>query len=556
MKGLKGVVGVARARSFRRALTLWDLVMVNMAAIIGSGWLLAAMAAAGLAGPSAILAWLIGIAASLIIAPFFMELGTLFPETGSMARYAQYTQSPFVSHLVGWATFISWAAFSPLETVAMIQYGSSWVPGLYAHGSLTPPGFVVGALLMVGFMALNLLGMKLFARINNYTMFWKMIIPALTVVVLLVAAHHLANLTHGGLMPYGVSGMLGAVSSGGIILSLTGFRHSIDLAGEAKNPQRDVPRSIWISLLLAGTLYLCLEVAFVAAVPPAELGHGWAGLSFNAPYVDLALLAGLGWLALLLRIDAVISPADTALVNLTSASRTAHAMGRNGSFPPALTRLTDSGQPIVGLTLTWLVGFLFLLPFPSWRALAGVVSDVIVLTYIMGPIAVGVMRRVAPKPARHVSRVPWLSWWGPAGFIIGSLLIYWSGWPTIGKVMLVELAGVLVYAYYWAHHREDAATDHVVAKSAWFVVYLAVLTGLDYVGSFNAAAGAPHLLPAPWDSAAVAAVALAFYRWGVASGYETADLREVRSSLPAMRRGQVTQGESGFEMAAGEASDE
>ncbi len=543
-------------RSFRRELGLWDLVMVNMGAIVGSGWLFAALAAANLAGPASIVAWLVGALATLAIAPFFMELGTLFPESGSLARYTQYTQTGIVSFLVGWATYLGWVAFPPLETMAMIQYASPWFPGLFRAGSLTGEGFLAGIGLLAFFLLLNLVTVRLLARLNNGAVVWKLVLPLLTILVLLLAAHHAGNLTHfGGFAPLGSSGVFAAVSSGGVILTYTGFRHAIDMAGEARHPETDIPHAVWISIAFSTVLYVALEVAFILAVPTARLAAqgGWHALTLAAPFATLAGLLGLGWLVVLLHIDAVLSPADTALINLTSAGRTAHALSRSRHFPARLAHLNPAGEPIGALFLTFLVGVLFLLPFPSWRAMAGVVSDVLVLTYVTGPVAVGILRRDVPY-LRRPFQVPWLRILAPVGFAVGSLLVYWSGWPTVGEVVLAEFAGLIIYA---ASYLRRGRPREELRHSLWLPAYLVTLTALSYVGSFRTGTvpagliAGTVLLHAPWDSAVVALVSVAFYAWGVRSGRITQAFREVRPYLVGLQKGTVTQGETGFNQPIG-----
>lgn len=535
---------------FRRELGLWDLVMVNMGAIIGSGWLLAALAAANLAGPASIIAWLFGTASSFLIAPFFVELGSVLPETGSLARYTQYTQSGLVSFMVGWATYLGWVAFPPLETVAMIQYASPWFPSLFQNGSLTGTGFLVGLGLLAAFLLLNLSSVRLLARVNNVAVAWKLAVPFATAAALILVSHHTQNLVaSGGFTPFGTSGIFAALSSGGVLLTYTGFRHAIDMAGEARNPERDIPKAVYISILLSTIVYVALEVAFVLAVPPNQLIHGWAHLQMAAPFAAVAGLLGLGWLVLLLRIDAVISPADTALVNLTGAARTGHALARGRFFPARLAKLNSRGEPVYSLWLTYLVGILFLLPFPSWRAMAGIVSDVLVITYVTGPVAVAVLRREGPHLRRPTS-VPWLPLLGPAAFALGSLLVYWSGWPTVGEVMLAEFLGLIVYVVSYLRRGKPS---HELRSSLWFPAYLVAITALSLFGSFQNLAPTDTLLsgrpviPGPWDSLAVAAVSFAFYTWGLRSGRLTGAFEGIRPHLEGLQRGHVIQSETGFE---------
>jgi amino acid transporter len=83
------------------------------------------------------------------------------------------------------------------------------------------------------------------------------------------------------------------------------------------------------------------------------------------PYATLATAAGLGWLTTLLIIDAVISPAGTGLVYFGTSSRLSYGPGRNGYFPPAISRISKRGVPFVSICISFVVGMLVFLPFPS-----------------------------------------------------------------------------------------------------------------------------------------------------------------------------------------------
>ena len=137
-----------------------------------------------------------------------------------------------------------------------------------------------------------------------------------------------------------------------------------------------MPIAIIGSVLITALIYVALQVAFIGALPAKALEHGWAhiGTSFSggldhiaATYGPLAALAsvmGLSWLAVLLYIDAFISPADTALIYTTVTARIAYAMGRNGNAPRSLARVSERGVPWISVILTFIVGLIFFLPFP------------------------------------------------------------------------------------------------------------------------------------------------------------------------------------------------
>ncbi len=78
--------------------------------------------------------------------------------------------------------------------------------------------------------------------------------------------------------------MMKVVATAGIVFSYLGFRQSVDLAGEARNPQRDVPRAIIWSLILGILIYTLLQLIFIGAIPLSMLDRGWQGVHYSAPF--------------------------------------------------------------------------------------------------------------------------------------------------------------------------------------------------------------------------------------------------------------------------------
>lgn len=100
--------------------------MLALGSLIGSGWLFGSWEAAAVAGPAAILSWVIGGLIIGIIAYNYIELGTMFPESGGMSKYAQYSHGSLVGFIASWANWISLVTLLPIEAVAAVQYMASW----------------------------------------------------------------------------------------------------------------------------------------------------------------------------------------------------------------------------------------------------------------------------------------------------------------------------------------------------------------------------------------------------------------------------------------------
>lgn len=537
-------------KGLRKELGFLDLTMTSLGAIIGSGWLFGSLYASQVAGPAAVVSWIIGGIAVMLIGLIYAELGGMIPESGGIARYPQYSHGHLTSFIMGWAAWIAYASVPAIEAEAVVQYASHYIPSLYnpTTGLLEGGGLALAVVLMLAFFAVNYFGVKIFAKVNTPVTLLKFVMPAATIIVFLVSGLHWSNLSSatGGFAPNGFHGVLQAVATSGVIFSYLGFRQAVDLAGEARNPQRDVPRAIITSIAIGIALYVLLQLVFIVAIPGSDLAKGWSGLSFSAPFAQVALALNLGWLATLLYADAVLSPAGTGTIYIASTSRVLYALANNGYFPKSLAKVDPkTGIPNFALIVALILGLIFLLPFPSWQSLVGMVSAATVLTYIIGPISLGTFRKIAPEAHRPFT-LGGANIISPVAFVIGSLIIYWTGWTTDYKLLLTVLIGVVLYLVAsLAAPKSIRPPDTQSLKSGvWLVVYLLLMLGMSYFGSArfgspitNAKGTAVGMIHYPLDLVFVIVIGIVFYYWGVASGYKTKHMEEALEAL-AMTRDQ------------------
>lgn len=510
----------------RRELGLIDLAWASLGGIIGSGWLLASQRAAAIAGPSAMISWLIGGVAVILIGLVYAELGGMLPEAGGIVRYPQYSHGTLVSFLMGWGAWLTYVTVAPAEAEAVTQYADGYLHGLFnsVTGLLTPAGLLVTGLVTVVFFLINYYGVRIFAKVNTTVTWFKFIMPALTIILLIATGHHFSNITGGpgGFAPAGASGMLTAVGTSGIVFSYLGFRQAIDMAGEAKNPGRDVPRAIILAIIIGIVVYFGLQLAFVVGVPTSAVAKGWSTINFSSPFANLAAALNLGWLSWLLYADATISPSGTGLVYTASTSRVLYALAENGYLPPGLRSIHPKLRvPHVALVVNLIAGFISLGPFPAWSKIIGFISVTSLFTYLIGPVSLTVLRRTGANLVRPM-KLGGIKWIAPLAFIVGSLIIYWSGWPTTAYALVAILLGSLIYWYYFVKNNFQAKD---LKAGVWLVIYLLVMIVLSYVGDKNF--GGQGILAAPWDSIAVAVAGLIFYYYGVSQGVETDEVRQI-----------------------------
>jgi len=489
----------------RRDIGLVGLLFTAVGSIIGSGWLFGALNAAQIAGPGAVLAWAIGGVMIVLIGLCYAELGTMFPVSGGVIRFPHYAFGSFASYTLGWITWLAAASTASIEVLAALQYSTNYLPWLQRlqHGVpvLTLPGLAVAIAMLGLFSLINVIGIRWFARLNNALVWWKLAIILLTVGAFMVTAFSGANFGHavaGGFLPFGWSGVFSSIATAGIVFSYLGFRQGVELAGETRNPQRNVPIAIIGSALLTGIIYVLLQIAFIGALPPQALTHGWAhiGTSFNGgianiaaafgPLAALATVMGLAWLAGLLYVDAFISPADTGLIYTTVTARVSYAMGRNGNAPRSLARVNERGVPWVSVMLTFVAGVIFFLPFPGWQKLVGFVTSATVLSFGSGPLALLAMRRHLPRQERPF-RLPGVRLIAYLAFLSSNLIVYWSGWDTVWKLMVAVLIGYVVLVIHEGRfHRSTPPLEW--RSGIWVVFWLAGLTLLSWLGTYPQAA--------------------------------------------------------------------
>ena len=527
MASLGKVAAAAPASGLRHVMSRYDLTMASFGGVIGSGWLFGAMYSAQYAGPAATISWILGGILVFILALPFTEMVSAIPEAGGINRYPQLSHGGLVSSGVSWANWIAYAMTAPIEAEAVTQYAAGYIPALYAKGVLTPVGIVVAALLVLVFFLINYYGVKLFARVNTTVTTIKVIIPSITMIALLIAglngggAKNFSNPASGGFMPFGFHGVLVAISIGGILFAYTGFRQSLDLAAEGKNPKHDVPRAIITVILSAIVIYTLLQIAFIVALSQPDLVKGWANVSFSSPFAQLAAALNLGVLAALLYGDAVLSPGGTGLVYTATTARVLYAIPKNGYGPKALLKLNQAGVPKNGMFVALVVGLLALLPFPSWGAMVGILSAASGFTFSFGGTSLGGLRKVAPDLPRPFSLGTHASWVGPAAFGIGALLLFWSGWPLAPQVLGVVAVGIIIYLVY---RRVNNLPARDLKSGLWMIGFMVFMALMSLLGSFGK--GQVNVIPFPFDTIIVFAGAVGFYYWAVASAYRTQSLED------------------------------
>jgi amino acid transporter len=506
---------VGSERHLRRDVGFWGLMFVSLGSIIGSGWLLGALTAAKLAGPASLLSWVLAAVMLALLALVHAELGAAYPIAGGTARFPAFVFGPLAGFTAGWMAWLQAVSIAPIEVEATLSYSDhiGWVHDnitiLHADGTLTGTGLIVASVFMLLFIVINIVGVKLLSESNSITVIWKTAIPLLTIVVLLLLTFHSGNFSAGGgFMPFGAHGVFAALPAG-VVFALQGFEQAIQLAGEARKPQRDISRAVITATVIGTIVYILLEIAFIGALDPGHLAHGWAnpiGQGDFGPYATLATGAGAAWLAWMLYADAVISPAGTGLVYTATSSRLSYALGREKALPQAVSQVSKKGVPLVSIIIAFIVGEIAFLPFPSWQSLVGLVTEATAIMYAYAPIALHALRLRDPERNRPY-RLPAYRILAPIAFVSANLIIYWSSFQAEWKLGVATVLGLMIFAITHLTRVEYESRPLAWKASAWVWPWLGGATFIGWLGRY----GGAKIIPDWWDIVVVAAFALVIY---------------------------------------------
>jgi amino acid transporter len=478
----------------KREVGMVGLLFVSVGSIIGSGWLFGALGASQIAGPAVMISWILGGAAMLLLALTHAELGGMYPVAGGSARFPHLAFGSLSGFAGGWFAFLGAVTTAPIEVEAAIQYSSNYISGLTTTSGGTPvltfEGYIVAGVLMLIFSIINVMGVRWLSETNKVVVWWKIAIPVLTVFVLIASAFHTHNFSAGGgFMPFGWKGVFLAIP-GAVVFSYLGFEQAIQLGGESQNPKRNIPFAVIGSMILGVVLYIALQVAYIVALEPSSLSKGWDQVSFGGkgavfgPFAGLATALGVGWLATLLYIDAIISPFGTGLLYVGTSARLTFGMGRDRYVPHRFSILTTRGVPLFAIVFSFLLGMIVFLPFPGWQQLVGFISSATVLAYSMAPLALGALRKQDPDRDRPY-KLPAGGVLSPLAFAVAGLVLLFSGWAVVWKLIVAIMLGFALLALSSATSKPEDRPRLDWLGASWLWPYILGMGVISYLSSFS-----------------------------------------------------------------------
>ena len=411
------------ANRLHRVLTLREAVALGIGGTIGGGIFVLVGAAAGRAGPAALLAFVLAFGVSLVIALPYAELACRYPLAGGGYAFARALLGPHWGFLMGWGY---WGAYLFISGYVTLGFGG------YLHALLGLPP-VAGALGLIGLcMIINLIGVRFSGLVQSLVI--GLAVVALLGFSLLGLPHvHLERFTP--FLPFGPSGVAAATLLA--FLAFGGFDMVAAAGEEIASPERNLPRAILLTLLLVLGLYLLVTFVALGVLPWNELGSSSAPLATAA--TQFLGSAGRQFTA----VAALLTTAATGNAVLVVTSRISFAMARDGLLPTPLARVhSTTGVPWVAVVLNGMLLALVALT-DSVVLVAAVGGFLYVLHFLFPLVALVILRRRGGPPPAFRTPAPRLVL--SLAFVGGVLLLITSGWigVVIGTAWL--LIGLSTY---------------------------------------------------------------------------------------------------------------
>lgn len=506
----------------KRDVSRMNVLIASAGGMIGSGWLFSPYISAQMAGSGALISWILASVFMLFIALPLCELGTMFPVSGGMTNYPTFTHGQDVGFLFAWTSWLSYVVMTPIEIQAILQYASHFWPTLLTHKGdafvLSGMGYMIAITIMLGVVVLNTFGIRFLAECNKFASIIKFLVPSVAIVAFMTIHPHFDNVEMHLNNANQWTAIFSALSAGGVAFAFTGFQNGLMIAGEVQDPQRNIPIAILGAVLVGFVLYFMLQWSFLVAVPSQFVQDNFSHLRFpgdSGPLVGLALLVGLGWVAILLMCDAMFSPFGTTLVYTAATSRILYGMALNQHLPKVFLKLNRYQIPQVTLYANFFVGALTFLPLPGWQKMVAFLSSCSILSYGIGPICLLAMRKLQPMHARPF-RLQSANLVSHIAFYVCNLMLFWCGFDILWKLMLALGVGFII------HRVSKHMPWRIGAAMYWLVAYLGGLLLLSYLGTF----GGIGLLSFPLDMVAILPFSIAMLVWSQCVIVEKKDVQD------------------------------
>ena len=489
-KSIEQLVGDVEhgGKALRRSLTAWDLTLLGIGAIIGTGiFVLTGTAAANQSGPAIILSYTAAGIACAFAALCYAEFAAMIPIAGSAYTYAYATLGEIFAWMIGWDLILEYAVGSMTVAIGWSGYFQRILAGFglqlplwMAAAPAAAPGAVINLPAMVIvllIMVLLIVGIRESARFNA-----AMVTIKIVAVLFFLAAGtwyvEPANWTP--FMPYGWAGVMTGAAV--VFFAYIGFDAVSTTAEEAKNPRRDLPIGIIASLVICTVLYVLVAGVLTGIVPVVDFRQDAQFL--NAPVAYALSVINQDWAAGLVSAGAVAGITSVLLVMLMSQPRIFFSMSRDGLLPHGVSKVHPRFQtPYITTIITCVIVSIVAGLVPI-QVVGEMTSIGTLFAFVVVCMAVIVLRKTRPD-AHRPFRVPGGATIPVLGVLSCLYLMVSLSVMTWVRLLVWLDIGMLIYWFYGRTHspladpREAAArtTGETVGNTFKITGYLLLFNG-------------------------------------------------------------------------------
>ncbi len=439
-------------RRLKKELGLFDVFAVSTGAMFSSGFFLLPGLAAAQSGPSVALAYL--IAGVLILPAMFSagELATALPRAGGAYYFLDRSLGPLAGTIGGLGTYF---ALTLKTAFALIGIGA------YAAFFVDLPIKTVAIMLTVVFMVINVVGAKETTALQRILVTVLLVVLAFFTIqgLIYVGWSQPSSVTLERQVPFfrfGLSGLLSTV--GFVFVSYAGLTKVASIAEEVKNPDRNIPLGMMLSLGITTFIYVAGVFIMVSVLEFSDLRSDLTPVA-TAANEFFSWLPG-RWGLMLIVIAALAAFASTGNAGLMSASRYPLAMARDRLLPAWFAKLSRFNTPLPSIVVSGGVMIVFILALDA-EGIAKLASAFQLLIFIFLNLAVVVMRESRIQSYDPGYRSPFYPWVQLFGMVTSGALIAYMGWMAILFTIGIVVVCVAWYRWYAKDNvRRDGAIYH------------------------------------------------------------------------------------------------